>query len=169
MTSRCPGTVDTPADFASFFRRHFADVEGVLALDDLPHPVGDPLQVALGGVHVEVEVVVEAVLDGRPDTEQRAREQVLHRLGEHVCRGVAQHRETLRRRGGDDLDLDVGVRRPFEVAQRTVRIPHHDRAGRAVDVDARVAQCLLRSRPRRDADGGGGCGRGRGGHEAPSV
>ena len=75
-------------DVSPLVGRDFADLERVLALDDGPHPVGDPVQVAVGRVHVEVEVVVEAVLDGRADGGLGLREPFHHRLRENVCEGV---------------------------------------------------------------------------------
>ena len=65
-------------------------LNGVLALDDLPHPVGDPFEVAVGRVHVEVEVVVEAVFDGRADGGLGLRELLDHRLRQDVGEGVAE-------------------------------------------------------------------------------
>ena len=60
----------------------------------------------------QLEVVVEAVLDGRPDGELRAREQAGHRLGQHVGRRVAQHVTALVGAGGDDRDDGaIGERR----------------------------------------------------------
>ena len=65
----------------------------------------------------QLEVVVEAVLDRRADGELGAREQVEHRLGQHVRRRVAQHR------GGPSSVSPVtiatvapSVERPAEVA-----------------------------------------------------
>ena len=92
------------------------------------HPAGEPLALlddlrasasrcafrssGVNGV-LDVEVVVEAVLDRRADAELGVREQVLHRLGQHVRGGVPQDRAAVvagdrpparprrRRRSGD--------------------------------------------------------------------
>ena len=54
------------------------------------------------------EVVVEAVLDHRPDRDLRLGEQLLHRVREQVRGRVAQDVDALRRSSRDDRD--VGIR-----------------------------------------------------------
>ena len=62
-----------------------APVEQLPVLDDLAHPLFQLRQV-FGRERVrDVEVVVEAVGDRRPDPELGVREQVLDGLGQHVC------------------------------------------------------------------------------------
>ena len=89
--------------------------EGLRLGDDLAHAGVDALEVvgderaAVG----QLEVVVEAVLDGRADGEGGAGEQVEHGLGQHVGRRVADREQAPRRLVlGDDGDLvAVGERR----------------------------------------------------------
>ena len=64
--------------------------EPLALLDDLAHPGLDALDVVGLERLRDVEVVVEAVGDRRPDAELRLREQVLHRLGENVRGRVPQ-------------------------------------------------------------------------------
>ena len=60
--------------------------------DGLVHARLDGRQVVRRQRPRQVEVVVEAVGDGRPDAQLRAREQVHHRLG-HDVRGRVAHRD----------------------------------------------------------------------------
>ena len=85
----------------------------------------------------DVEVVVEAVGDGRPDAELGLGEHVLHRLREHVRGRVPDHAAAVVGVGGDGRDLDVGVRRPGQVAQPAVGVAHDD--DRVVGAPARQA------------------------------
>ena len=79
--------------------------EGLVFGDDLPHPGLDAGQVVLAevGAAGQLEVVVEAVLDRRPDGVVGARPEVGDRLGEHVGGGVAQDVAAGVRVRGDDL------------------------------------------------------------------
>ncbi len=108
------------------------DVEALpgSALGDLPADLLlEPLQVVLVDRLGELEVVVEAVLDRRPDRDLRPRIEAAGRLGEQVSGRVAQHREGVRvvpvaRR--QDLDRGpVGQRQP-EVLHPPVE-PHEHR------------------------------------------
>ena len=69
---------------------HHPAGEPLALLDDLAHPGLDRLQVFRGERHLDVEVVVEAVLHRRPDAELGLREQLLHGLRHDVRRGVPQ-------------------------------------------------------------------------------
>jgi len=84
-------------------RHHVAGRRQVLA-HDLRHLLLDAGEVGLGDGLGEVEVVVEAVLDGRADGVPRARPQPQHGLRQHVRRGVTQHVQPLGVGGGDDGD-----------------------------------------------------------------
>jgi hypothetical protein len=55
--------------------------EGLALVDDLLHRLLERLDVVRRERGVDVEVVVEAVPDGRPDAQARLRVQLLHRLG----------------------------------------------------------------------------------------
>ena len=71
--------------------RHVATLEGLVGLDVGAHRRLDLLQVGVGDLDLvgEVEVVVEAVLDRRPDRHLGAGIELLHRLGHHVGGVVA--------------------------------------------------------------------------------
>ena len=87
--------------------------------DDLAHPRLDALEVLLDerAAVRQLEVVVEAVLDGRADAERGAREQVEHGLGEHVGRGVADREAGPRALSAVTIgDLVAVVERPTQVA-----------------------------------------------------
>ena len=71
---------------------------------DLAHAALDGGDVLGRERPLDVEVVVEAVLDGGSDGELRHREEVLDRLGHHVGGGVPQHAESVIALLGDDLD-----------------------------------------------------------------
>ena len=66
--------------------------EGLFLGDDGPHPFFDAAQVVLAEVLPawQLEVVVEAVVDGRPDGVPGTRPQVGDGLGQDVGGGVAQ-------------------------------------------------------------------------------
>ncbi len=86
-------------------------LEGLLLGDDLAHPLFDGLEVFRRERATDVEVVVEAVLDGGADAELGHREQVLDRLGHHVGRRVTQDVQRFGALVGDDLDrIAVGDR-----------------------------------------------------------
>ncbi len=104
-----------------------------------------------------VEVVVEAVGDGRADAELRGRVDLLHRLGEHVRGRVPQDGEAVR--GVDRHGLDH-----LAVGHRQVQV-----AQLAVDADdddlATLGEQVRRGGPRpdRDLDAVDGEGEGLGG------
>ena len=86
--------------------------EGLRLGDDLAHAGLDALEVVdlerrrhPVGARGQLEVVVEAVLDRRPDAERGAREQVEHGLGQDVGRGVADGVEAPVARRRDDRHL----------------------------------------------------------------
>ncbi len=74
-------------------RRQLAQLERVVGGDALAHPRLDRREVVGGQRPGQLEVVVEAVVDDRPDPELRAGEQVQHRLGQDVRGGVAHRPE----------------------------------------------------------------------------
>ncbi len=91
-------------DLERLVLRHDVALEGLVLGDDLGHPRLDPLQVLGGEGPPDVEVVVEAVGDGRPDRERRSLEEVEHRLGHDVRGGVADDVAALLGVCGDDLE-----------------------------------------------------------------
>ena len=102
--------------------------EALVVLDDLAHPGLDRLEVLGRERGLDVEVVVEAVLDRRPDAELRVGEQVLDRLGHHVRRRVAQDGAPVGAVDPDRLDLVAGRQLVREVAHDPVD-PGRDHVG----------------------------------------
>ena len=134
--------------------------EPLAGLDDLEHLLLDGREVLGGERPVGQEVVVEAVLDRRPDAEQGAREQVLDGLGHRVRGRVAHDREAVGRLRRHRLDLGrraSGVQ--VEVLERAVGVADHDGAVRAGQLDPGLAQRVQRRRARGDPDGLDGLGR----------
>ena len=119
------GLVDPPREQLAFF-------------DDLAHALLQRLEIFRRERARHIEVVVEAIGDGRSDAELGLGEHVLHRLGQHVGGGVANDAAAVVGVGGHRDDVDVGVGRPREVAQpplerlapRRRRPDHHDPADR---------------------------------------
>ena len=77
--------------------------ERVVGSDRRRHPRLDGGKVVRGQRSRQLEVVVEAALDGRPDAELRAGEQVHHGLGHDVRRRVAHRVEGIPRAGVEEL------------------------------------------------------------------
>ncbi len=105
-------------------RPHLLGERGV-ALDDLAHLLLDRRQVVGGERLVAEEVVVEAVLDHRPDGDLGAGIELLHGLGHHMGGIVA---DQLQRAGivtGDDLDLCVGFDCVAEIGKLAVQRHRH--------------------------------------------
>src|SRR5207248_11603160 len=121
------------------------------------HPLLDPLEVCVaeGGPVGELEVVVEAVVDGRTDRDLHARIQLHHRLCEYVGGVVTDQVERLLPASiGEDLEL-AGVavavgERPREVAQLAVDLDRERRLRKSwADRRRRVsARRALRERQR---------------------
>ena len=106
-------------------RDHTSLVNGCVAPDDLAHLRFDLRQVLGGERLVAEEVVVEAVLDHRPDGHLRARIEVLHRLRHDVRGVVADERQRPRVVAGDDLDARVLPDRVGEIGERAVERHRH--------------------------------------------
>src|SRR4051812_42608286 len=75
---------------------HGAAGEPLTVLDDRLHPLLVYLEVPRGERPLRIQVVVEAVLDGRTDAEPGPGEDLLHRLGQHVSGGMAQDGKPVR-------------------------------------------------------------------------
>ena len=100
--------------------RDVLTLEVLRGLDVRAHPVFDRREVGLGdGDPVgELEVVVEALLDRRPDRDLHARIELHHGGGEHVRGVVADQPQRLLalRARGEDRDRGAVGQRPREVA-----------------------------------------------------
>ncbi len=101
--------------------------EGFVAGDDLAHLFLDGVEVFRRERLVAEEIVIEAVLDHRPDGDLRARPQCLHRFGEHVRGVMANELERARVVAGEELDLCVVIDRVGKVGKLAVE-RHGDRA-----------------------------------------
>ena len=103
--------------------------EALPLLDDLAHALLDPVQVLGNERLLDVEVVVEAVLDRRPDAQLRLREQVLDGLGEHVRGRVAHDHPAVVAGQGHRFDLVALLDDMPEVPQHPVDPGRHHRLG----------------------------------------
>ena len=105
--------------------------ERLVGGDVLAHLVLDAREVVLRDRRAlgELEVVVEAVLDGRADGDLHARIELHHRRGEHVGGVVADEPERVgvAVAGGDDLQLVALVQRHREVVQAVADHAHAER------------------------------------------
>ena len=108
--------------------------ERLVLPDEIAHALLDPREVVGRERLVEIEVVVEAVLDGRADRVPRSGEQVAHRLRHHVRGGVAQDTEAVGLGAGHRLHADVAVRDPGQVDQ-AISYVRCDRTGRKHGTD----------------------------------
>ncbi len=117
-------------------------IEGLIGGHDLGHPCLDRLQVLGGESPADVEVVVEAVLDGRPDGIASTREQGEHRLRHDVGGRVAQDVAARVAVGSDHLHGSAVGQRGRQVAQLPIDLDGHRRLGQArSDGAGRVAAC----------------------------
>ncbi len=104
--------------------RVFLADEGLIGGDDRPHHLLDRGQVLVREAPVpgELEVVVEAVGDRRPDREAGARVELEDGLGHHVRGRVADHRAAVVRSPGDDPHDVAGVKPRGEVDEDAVHL-----------------------------------------------
>ncbi|MBA7565787.1 hypothetical protein ES708_07472 [subsurface metagenome] len=72
-----------------FFPRHGLAGEGILPPNDFPHPLLDLFEVFGLQRLRKVEIVVEPILDRRPDGDLGAGKQLQHRLGHDMGGGMA--------------------------------------------------------------------------------
>ena len=151
------------------FRLVDAAGEQLAVLDDLAHALLQRLQILRGERLGDVEVVVEAVGDRRTDAELGLREHLLDRLGQHVRRRVPDDAAPVVGVGGDRRHLDIGVRRPAQVAQPAVGVADDDDGiGGAPARQPGVADRRRRGRPGSDPDRGCWGGAGGGAHRSLS-
>ena len=132
--------------------RDLAAHEGLALVDDALHDLLERAQVLGGERGLDVEVVVEAVADRRPDAQACLGVHLLHRLRQHVGGGVAQHVEAVLLGGGHRLD-DVAVGEHVrEVAQLAVD-PRHQHTALALEQLAGGGLLRHRSLAPGDVDG----------------
>ena len=92
-------------------------------LDDLAHRGLDRREVLFGERPRQLEVVVEAVLDRRAESEPRPREQLLNGLRQHMGRRVPEDVEVvIAALGRDDRDVGAVGERAGEVADLAVNL-----------------------------------------------
>ena len=138
-----------------FFGVVYPPREQLALFDDLAHALLQRLEILRGESARHVEVVVEAIGDGRSDAELGLGEHVLHRLGQHMRGRVANDAAAVVGVGGDRDDVDVGVGRPREVAQPPLGVAHHDdRRGFTATRKTGVSDRRARGRPGSDPDRG---------------
>src|SRR5262249_27530642 len=89
--------------FATRNRRH---LKGMVARDGRAHTVLEPGEILLRQRAGQAEVIVEASLDGWPNTELRLGHELEHGLGEDVSRRMTHAGQTLLFR--EDSKIDVG-------------------------------------------------------------
>ena len=102
------------------FARPRLAAERRIAGHDLAHLRLDPGQVLQAEGLVASEVVIEAILDRRPDGHLRAGKQRLNRLGQHVSRVVADGEQRVRMVAGEDFDAAAVLQRPVQVQHLAV-------------------------------------------------
>lgn len=102
--------------------------EALGLLDDAVHALLDRLEVFGGEGLGDVEVVVEAIGDGRPDAELGVRVDLLHGLRQHVGGRVAEDVEPVLLLQGDGLGGLAGLHVRREVLQDTVDTDRDDAA-----------------------------------------
>jgi hypothetical protein len=93
-----------------------------------PNLFFDARKIVLADRLRELEVVVEAVLDRRPDRDLHAGVEAANRLGEQVRRRVAEHGERVRIvlvARGQDLDVLSLLERQAQVLHPAVRAHQH--------------------------------------------
>ena len=110
--------------------RQSEPLDGQIALDDLFHFRFYFGKVVLRDGRLKIDVVIKAVLDGRPDGELAGRIDRFYRLREDVRRRVAVYVEPLFIFQGDDLDLRVVFHDVCEVCQMPVHLGGDGCAGK---------------------------------------
>ncbi len=87
-----------------------------VAGDDLLHPRLDPLEIVRRKGVVEIEIIIEAVGNGRPDGHlDILAEQIHHRMGHEMGRAVAQNLQPLGHLDGDRLEIAGNIQGRREI------------------------------------------------------
>ena len=144
---------------------HNAALKRCLGLGDAVDLGLNGREVVLGHWCVEFEVVIKAVLDGRPKPKARAREQRHNGLGHHVRCRMAHHVEVvITALAGDDGNLLAISQRPRQVAHLVAHT--HGKCGlrqagadrrRGIEASGAVGQLELGSIGKDHVHGGRGC------------
>ncbi len=108
---------------------HLVPDKRIVGLRHLGHPRLDLLEVLGREGTRHLEVVVEALVDRRAEPDAGRREDLAHRRGHDVRRGVAQHVERLAIPLGEDRDRRIAADREHEVAHGAVDPDRHRRLG----------------------------------------
>ena len=109
---------------------HLAD-ERIVGGRDRLHLGLDLLEILRRERPGDLEVVVEAVVDRRPEPDRRRREDLPDRRGQHVRRGMAEHVEGVGIAIRENRDRGVLIDRPAEIANLAVDPDCQGRAGEA--------------------------------------
>ena len=125
-----------------------AALETLTGLDDLLHPLLDGLEVLRSEGLGDLEVVVEAVFDGRADAQLGTGELQLHGLGEDVGAGVPDHGTAVFGVRRDRGEFGLGVRDVGKILQLSLGVLDADDG-----LGALVRQAQL---THRGADGSAG-------------
>ena len=118
--------------------RHVLAHEPLVGLHVLAHLLLDAREVRVGDRHAlgKLEVVVEAVLDRRPDRDLHARIELHHRRRQHVRGVMADDVERAVARRRDDLQRLPGHERTRKIAHLAV-LAHRERGPRQPRTDRR--------------------------------
>ena len=103
--------------------------EGLVARDDLAHLLFDRREIFRRERLVAEEVVIEAVLDHRPDRHLRARPQRLHGFGQHMRAVMADQFQRARVLAVDQFDLRIVRNRIVEIGDHAVQRHRHRALG----------------------------------------
>jgi len=99
---------------------HLLPHEGVIGRHHRVHGLLDPLEILRRERAGHLEVVVEALVDGGSEADARLGKERADRGGQHMGRGVAQHRERLGIALGQEGDRGIGRKRPAEILDYSV-------------------------------------------------
>ena len=120
--------------------RYLLALDQEVPLDDLAHALLDARQVFVRYAASHLDVVEEAVLYRRPQSELAPRVELQDRLRHRVSRRVPQDLEPFRRVLGDDLELPAAVEGSVEVDEphRPALPPRRRAAGAALSSQRRT-------------------------------
>ena len=114
-----PGLVATPDLFG----------EGLVARHDLAHALFDGIEIVRRERRLAIKIVVEPVLDHRPDRHLRAGVETLDGLGQHMRGIVSDESQGPRIVSGQEFDSGIGVQWIAEVDDDAVARHRDDALG----------------------------------------